>query len=91
MALVNGFPFERVADNNWAVHMEGKLFYFATQQEAELVASIPLEIDKMYDNTPGTPDTDNIREIVRICRRDGITSFAIRRLQAWLDGQRSTQ
>jgi len=82
------FEVQKIDNDTWEIDMDGNRVSVSTQKEAELIASMPIEIHKGYDNTPGKPDMERVNRIVEICNSYGFTSMAIRRLQKWLRDKR---
>lgn len=80
----NPFPIKKIAEDNWEINMDGSKVNVSTEKEAELLASIPVEIFKTYSDTPGKPDKARIKEIVKVCDLYSMTSVAIRRLKTCL-------
>lgn len=78
------FPIKKIEEDNWEIDMEGSKVNVSTKEEAELLASIPVELFKTYSSTEGSPDIDRIKEISKVCNTYGITSSAIRKLKALL-------
>ena len=75
------FPIKKIEEDNWEIDMDGNQVNVSTKEEAELLASIPVELFKTYSSSP---DIDQIKEISKVCNTYGITSPAIRRLKALL-------
>jgi hypothetical protein len=85
----DAFLIKKMGENSWEVDMEGNKVIVATKSDAELVALIPVEINKTYSNTPGNPDISIVKKIIEVCDIYRINTFAIRRLKALLkDNQR---
>lgn len=80
----DAFLIKKIGEDCWEVDMEGNKVNVATKGDAELTALIPVEINKTYSNTPGSPDISRVKKIVEVCDKYYINTFAIRRLKAWL-------
>jgi hypothetical protein len=55
-----------------------------TQEEAKLLAALSTEYERLFSDTPERPDAALCRRIIEVSRRYRYTSFAFRRLEAWL-------
>lgn len=80
----DAFLIKKIGEDCWQVDMEGNKVNVATKGDAELIALIPVEINKTYCNTPGSPDISRVKKIVEVCDSYRLNNFAIRRLKAWL-------
>ena len=80
------FPYEETSNGAWCVLIGGNPHYFETEEEAKLVASAPSERYKKFSDTPGEPNIDRVRKIVRLCRSPNphIRVAIIDQLAAWL-------
>ena len=84
------FEVQKIDDKTWEVNMDGNRVNVSTHEEAEMIAYMPIEIHKGYDDTPGRPDMGRVTKIVQICDTYGFNTMAIRRLKSWVrDGRGS--
>ncbi|MFC1762942.1 hypothetical protein ACFL6U_12795 [Planctomycetota bacterium] len=88
--ISTSFPYRKIDDHTWEVDFAGTPHYFGTEEEARLVASIPTEEYKTYDDTPGEPDYDTVKAQMDICKHTNLMSApAVKRLANWLKKQNS--
>ena len=82
---ISTFPIKKLGEGCWEVDMEGNKVNVATRADAQLIALIPVEIDKTYTNTPGSADSNKVKKIVEVCKSYRINNSAIRQLRAWFN------
>lgn len=85
----NAFPIKKLGEDRWEVDMEGNKVHVASRADAELIALIPVEINKTCSNTDGSPDTNTVKKIIEVCHSYHINASAIRQLKAWLKENQS--
>lgn len=81
------FPFERIADGRFAVHLDGNVVTVQTKQEAELLASLSVELAKIFAGALRMPDPEHVRSILKVCGDYRYRSHGERHLRRWLAEQ----
>ena len=78
------YPYRMDEDEAWIVHVDGKDFSVSSEEEAKLIASLPVEHWKTFPETPEEPDRQTVEKMVEVCKTRGVSSKCYRYLRKWL-------
>ena len=80
----DSFPVEQTADGRWTVLLDNYPVTVQTRDEADLLASLPMQYTKLFTDVKGGPDAELCRRMIEVGKRYSYSSFAFRRLESWL-------
>jgi hypothetical protein len=78
------FPIEEKSDGYWEVNIEGRIHSGLNEEDARLIAALPVELYNTFTDTPGSLDKERAGRIIKAYDAHGITCFAKRQLEARL-------